>query len=88
MTTTSSEGLRPRELHDIDVQPLGATQWRVCDRRVPPNDALSVLGFIEELSDHFEAMEICHKSDRAFAWYSFPTLDAATAHFCQRAARQ
>jgi hypothetical protein len=32
---------------DIDVQPLSDSQWRVIDRRVPVNDACSLLGFIE-----------------------------------------
>lgn len=62
---------------DIVVQPLSASQWRVCDRRLPDHDARSLLGFIEMKGGQYEVMELVH----GFQWFYFGSLRAATDHF-------
>ena len=39
---------------DIRLDPISATEWRVCDKRVPESDHLSILGFIELRNGQFE----------------------------------
>ena len=44
---------RPQSM-DIRLDPLSATEWRVCDRRASESDHLSILGFVEMRNGHFE----------------------------------
>jgi len=66
---------------DILAEPLSRSQWRVIDRRLPDNDAGSVLGFIEEKADAsgqlFEVLQL----GQGVRWFTFPTLVEALNHF-------
>ncbi|HEY5222421.1 MAG TPA: hypothetical protein VIJ18_05135 [Microbacteriaceae bacterium] len=63
---------------NIVIEPFSDTQWRACDIRWSEHDARSLLGFIEKKgNDLFEVMQL----DHGFEWFSFATLEAATAHF-------
>ena len=64
---------------DIEVQPLSRNQWRLCDRRLPGDDARGLLGFIErtqrtEKTD--EIFELMTLSD-GFEFFSFASLQEA-----------
>lgn len=62
------------------VEPLAHTQWRVCDSRWPERDPQHLLGFIELTNDaEFEVMSLAH----GFEWFTYVTLDEATAHFLE-----
>jgi hypothetical protein len=77
-TATGAEGTcGPPAIEDILVQPLSASQWRVIDRRVPVNDACSLLGFIEEKNQQFEVMQLRH----GFQWFTFGSRAEAVDHF-------
>lgn len=62
---------------DLDVHPLSGTSWRVCDNRLPEDNACRLLGFIERKGDRFEVTQL----DHGFVWLSFDSLDAAVAQF-------
>ena len=63
--------------HDLGVQPISSTSWRVCDNRLPEDDVLRLLGFIENKGDCFEVMQL----DRGFTWLSFDSFRKAVAQF-------
>jgi hypothetical protein len=71
----------PRTLSkdDLEIRALSGSEWRVSDRRVSPQDAFSLLGFIEKKHDVYEVMQL----GRGFEFFSFPTFDDAIAHFLQ-----
>jgi hypothetical protein len=46
---------------------------------VSPQDAFSLLGFIERKHDIYEVMQL----GRGFEFFSFPSYDDAIAHFLQ-----
>lgn len=62
---------------DIVVQSISDTEWRVSDRRIPPDDARSLLGYIEQKGRRFELMQLAP----GFAWFSYASLAEATDHF-------
>ncbi len=70
---------RPRtRAKTVVVKPMSASQWRVCDPRLPGDDPHHLLGFIEiTKSLEFEAMSLI----RGFEWFTYSTLAEATTHF-------
>jgi hypothetical protein len=68
--------VQPSEPSHIQVDALSASEWRVCDTRVPSNDASSLIGFIEEHDGVYEVMHFADPIEFTFA----PSLDAAIAH--------
>ncbi len=73
----SNESALSRE--DLLVHPLSATEWRISNSRLSPEDAFSLLGFIEKKGDYFEAMQL----GRGFEWFSFSSLQDAINHFLE-----
>lgn len=61
----------------IVVQPLSASEWRVCDRELPEHDARSLLGYIQQKNDRFEVMDL----GSGFDCLSCASLEEATEHF-------
>lgn len=60
------------------VEPLAVSQWRVCDSRWPERHANRLLGFIEITKNgSFEVMQLAN----GFEWFTYASLDEATAHF-------
>jgi len=43
----------PDPAHRIRIQPLGEGSWRVCDTSVSPNDAESVLAYVERKGERY-----------------------------------
>lgn len=72
-----SESALSRE--DLVVHALSGSEWRISNSRLSPEDAFSLLGFIERKGDVFEAMQL----GRGFEWFSFSTLDEAIDHFLE-----
>jgi hypothetical protein len=68
--------VQPSEPSRIQVDALSASEWRVCDSRLPSNDARSLVGFIEEHGGVYEVMHFADPIEFTFA----PSLDAAIAH--------
>lgn len=77
----SASGDTAIRLDDLVAEPLTPSQWRVCDNRLPADDANRLLGFIEVTKQlEFEVMSIVD----GFEWFTYPTLAEATAHFAQK----
>jgi hypothetical protein len=76
MTVTAPRTLIKDEL---EIRAISDSEWRVSDRRVSPQDAFSLLGFIEMKHGVYEVMQL----GRGFEFFSFPTFDDAIAHFFQ-----
>jgi len=53
---------RPQSM-DIRLDPLSATEWRVCDRRAEESDYLSILGFIESKNGRYEVTRMSAPAD-------------------------
>lgn len=49
--------LTPRTGQSIQLTPVSRTEWTVIDTRVSPNEAQSLIGFIEKVGDRFEVLE-------------------------------
>ena len=64
---------------ELLVHPLSPTEWRISNSRLSPENAFSLLGFIEKKNDSFEAMQL----GRGFEWFSFSTLEDAIDHFLE-----
>lgn len=80
-TTGADRSCGAPTAEDIVLQQLSDSQWRVVDRRLPDNDACSLLGFIEEKIDgkgrRFEVMHL----GQGFQWFTFPSLADAVNRF-------
>jgi hypothetical protein len=50
--------------------------WQVCDSRHAPHSPGFLLGFVEQVGDGVELMQLGDK----FIWTGFPTMKAALAH--------
>ncbi|MET4781563.1 hypothetical protein [Glaciihabitans sp. UYNi722] len=68
----------------IEIVALSNGEWRVCDSRLPNDDARRVLGFIESKNGAYEVFQL----GRAFEWFVFDSLAEATAHFTGVSAKQ
>ncbi|GAB3605956.1 hypothetical protein GCM10027413_13650 [Conyzicola nivalis] len=62
---------------DIRLDALSPTEWRVCDKRVPESDHLSILGFIELRHGLYEVTTMDHPGERVI----FDSLAAARGAF-------
>lgn len=69
--------LQPRTKSDIRVDALSPSEWRVCDDRVPSDDARSLIGFIERNRGVYEVIEFADPLKFSF----FLSLEAALSHF-------
>jgi hypothetical protein len=78
--TTRGHMLAKLTPEDIRITTLSASRWRVSNKHVPADHREGLLGFIERLDDHFDVMEIVDGWDD-FAWFTFPTIAAASSHF-------
>ncbi|MET1044432.1 MAG: hypothetical protein ABWX59_09990 [Microbacteriaceae bacterium] len=77
-----SEHPETRTSNDIRVDTISEHEWRICDRRIPHDDARSLLGFIELTHGRYEVMEFADP-----VRFSFCTcLDDAVAAFARSAA--
>ncbi|MCU1525491.1 MAG: hypothetical protein JWO18_2385 [Microbacteriaceae bacterium] len=68
---------RPAET--LEVMQLSSHEWRICDPRLPSDDARRVLGFIELKNGTYEALQL----RREFEWFCFESLDDAISHFIE-----
>lgn len=59
----------------LAVLPISDTEWRVSDPHRPSDDALCLVGFIQEIRGRFEATEIAHPRERHY----YGSLDAAVS---------
>ncbi|WP_213816894.1 hypothetical protein [Glaciihabitans sp. dw_435] len=57
------------------------TAWQVCDSRREPHSPGHLLGFVENVGDGVELMQLGDK----FIWTRFPDMNAALAHVCATA---
>ncbi|WP_166878711.1 hypothetical protein [Salinibacterium sp. ZJ450] len=62
---------------DLDVLALSATEWRIFDNRVSPDNALGLLGFVEEKRNRFEVLQIGRPGEIT----RYGTLSQALDHF-------
>lgn len=78
-TTARHKALLSVPVDRVTAEALSATQWRVCDRAVSPDDGRFVLGFIEQANDAYEAIRfgVAHAIDCR----SFDTFSDALAFF-------
>jgi hypothetical protein len=72
----SLHALTPRTVQSIQLTPVSKTEWTVVDTRVSPNEARSLIGFIEKVGARFEVMEF----GDPLKFYSAGTMNAALAH--------
>lgn len=70
----------PPALENLELTALSNTEWRVFDARFPAENALGLLGFIEEKDGGFEVLQI-GAPGRTFR---FDTLEAALTHFVRQ----
>jgi hypothetical protein len=73
---TMQHDQRPPSI-DIRLDALSATEWRVCDSRLPESDHLSILGFIEQRHGVFEVTTMENPGERTF----YGSLGAARRAF-------
>lgn len=69
--------LQARTADDIEVRALSGCEWRVIDRRIAPDNALCLIGFISKNHGSFEVMEFLNSVERAV----FPSLKGAISYF-------
>jgi hypothetical protein len=69
--------LETRTSEDINVTALSGCEWRVTDRRIARDNALSLVGFISKDQGSYEVMEFVYPVEH----FIFPTWDDAVAHF-------
>jgi hypothetical protein len=63
-------------LTDLRLDQIGAGQWRVCDRRFRESNAMTLLGFVQQVGDQFEVTRICRPNE-AVLYASLPSaMDA------------
>ena len=70
MTTTAT----PHD--DVLVLAISATEWRVSDPRRRDDDALCLVGFVQQVGDVFETTQIGRPRERHY----FHTLQHAVDH--------
>ena len=56
--------LQTRTSEDIEDRALSGCQWRVIDRRISRNNALSLVGFINKNHGQYEVMEFLDPVER------------------------
>lgn len=61
----------------LEVTLVDRAAWRVCDGRLPADDALRVVGYLERKNGAFEAMRVI----KGFDWVAFDDFEAALAYF-------
>lgn len=69
--------LQNRTSDDIQVNALSSREWRICDSRIAQDNALSLIGFIDEHQGIYEVMEFTAPVE----YSHFPSLEAAISHF-------
>ncbi|MCU1481577.1 MAG: hypothetical protein JWQ19_2363 [Subtercola sp.] len=62
---------------DIRISILSDHEWRICDRRIPENNAECVLGYIDKTAGLYEVMKL--SSTRNLLYYS--DLEQAISSF-------
>ncbi|WP_349901935.1 hypothetical protein [Parafrigoribacterium humi] len=78
--TTRGDILAGLTRDDIRIDELSPSRWRVTNKRFRPEDRRGLLGFIEQLEDGFEVMELVD-GWQDFAWFTFASYAEAEAHF-------
>jgi len=69
----------PLTVDDIRLDLISGSEWRVCDRRMPPTDSRSVIGFIERHEFEYEVISVLSPGPvRSFGSLSTATLSFAT----------
>ena len=76
----SIRALTPRTVQSIQLTPVSKTEWTVVDTRISPNEAKSLVGFIQRVDDRFEVMEF----GDPLKFYTAATMNAALAHLSRR----
>lgn len=57
MTATTATTTQTRDAEDpLDVHPIDADAWRLCDRRAPATDASYVVAYVERIDGWFEVV--------------------------------
>lgn len=69
--------LQNRTPDDIQVNALSSREWRICDSRIADDNALSLIGFIDEHHGIYEVMEFIGPVEHSH----FSSLEAAISHF-------
>ncbi|TFC11998.1 hypothetical protein [Cryobacterium sp. MDB2-33-2] len=69
--------METRTSTNINVKALSGGEWRVTDRRIARDNALSLVGFISKAEGSYEVMEFVDPVEH----FVFPTWDDAVAHF-------
>ncbi|WP_167046732.1 hypothetical protein [Salinibacterium sp. ZJ454] len=67
----------PPTVGDLDVLALSASEWRIFDNRFSPDNALGLLGFVEETRNRFEVLQIGRPGEIT----RYGTLSQALDHF-------
>ncbi|MBG6059609.1 hypothetical protein RCH16_003013 [Cryobacterium sp. MP_M5] len=68
---------RTRTREDIQVVALSEHEWRISDRRIATDNALSLVGFIDKNRGAYEVMEFVDPVEYA----RFTSLEAAISYF-------
>jgi len=69
--------LQNRTSDDIQVDALSSREWRICDSRIAQDNALSLIGFIDNHHGIYEVMEFIDPVE----YTHFPSLETAISHF-------
>lgn len=83
-TAAPDDTLSPPTRDDLDVTTLPDGKWRVRDRRLPADDSMGLLGFIEEIGREDTAFEVMTLRG-GFEWSSFASFPEAIEGFLQAA---
>lgn len=71
---------------DLVVHVLEQNQWVIRDGALPQTNPFSLLGFVEEQGDRFQATTLypAVKNKHGFTMDTFPSLEAAIDHFAKQ----
>jgi len=65
--------------HDIRLDLISVSEWRVCDRRFPQSDSRTVIGFIERREFEYEVISVLTPGPvRSFGSLASATLSFST----------
>ena len=76
--------LNDRTSEDIDVKALSGNEWRVTDRRIAGDNALSLVGLISKTHGRYQVMEFVDTVEH----FDFPNWETAVAHFVTSATKK
>lgn len=65
----------------VELTPIAANAWRVCDDRFDEGDRRRILGYLQNVDDEYEMLWM---RPRPGVMYRYPTMEAAVGAVAKR----